>query len=204
MPGLAVPKHRQHILLLALALPHQKVPALCQQLSHLRPWDGPVVPQLLMKGLLHLRNELQRWGKLGRSRGGVRGVTQPAGQGRPLNQLGVNGVSVSHAPQSLHTSQEAGTALHRPPELAVENGPGSLQAELGWKPGQAGPTPGHSPSTTPRAGRAMGSLRLQVPSAHVVAEGGDVGVAGSEDTCAWTPNKSSLGRAFSLRGQPRD
>lgn len=63
VPGLAIPHHRQHILLLALALPHQEVPGLRQQLSHFCPWDGSVVPQLLMQWLLHLWHELQRWGE---------------------------------------------------------------------------------------------------------------------------------------------
>lgn len=64
--GLAVPQHGQHILLLALALPHDEVPRLYQQLSHLCSWNGSVVPQLLMQWFLHLGHKLQRWGELGR------------------------------------------------------------------------------------------------------------------------------------------
>jgi hypothetical protein len=67
--GQAVPQHGQHVLLLALALPNQEVSGVCQQLSHLRPRDGPMVPQLLLQRLLHLWNELQRWGELGGDEG---------------------------------------------------------------------------------------------------------------------------------------
>lgn len=90
MSRLAVPQHRQHVLLLALALPDHEVPRMCQQLSHLCPRDGSMVPQLLMQGLLHLWNELQRWGELDRDRGGARRghsaspsaeVTRPASWG---------------------------------------------------------------------------------------------------------------------------
>lgn len=57
VPGLPVPQHAEHVLLLALALPHQKVPAVAQQLLHLRARDGPVVPDLLAQRLLHLRDQ---------------------------------------------------------------------------------------------------------------------------------------------------
>lgn len=77
VPGLAIPQHRQHILLLALALPHQEVPGVCQQLRHLCPWDCPMVPQLLMQGLLYLWNELQWWRELaGAGEGQQRGIQQ--------------------------------------------------------------------------------------------------------------------------------
>jgi len=57
VPGLPIPQHAEHILLLPLALPHQEVPAAFQQLLHLRARDGPVVPGLLAQRLLHLRDE---------------------------------------------------------------------------------------------------------------------------------------------------
>jgi len=57
VPQLPVPQHAEHVLLLALALPHQEVPAAAQQLLHLQAWDGPVVPDLLAQRLLHLRDE---------------------------------------------------------------------------------------------------------------------------------------------------
>lgn len=72
VPGLAFPQHGQHVLLLALAFPNQEVPRVCEQLNHLRPREGPMVPQLLMEGLLHLGNKLQRRRDL---KGTCRGVT---------------------------------------------------------------------------------------------------------------------------------
>lgn len=86
--GLAVPQHGQHVLLLALAFPDQEVPRVCQQLSHLCPRDGPMVPQLLMQGLLHLWNELQRWGELERGRGMEGSLRQPIRGGHEASQGG--------------------------------------------------------------------------------------------------------------------
>lgn len=119
VPGLAIPQHRQHVLLLALALPHQEVPGVCQQLGHLCPWDGPMVPQLLMQGLLHLWHELQGWRELaGVGRGKGHSASLPGEATRTDGgQLGWGGLSLSHLCPS--SSQTTCVALE-PPEQATD------------------------------------------------------------------------------------
>lgn len=113
--GLAVPQHRQHVLLLALALPDHEVPRVCQQLSHLCPRDGSVVPQLLMQGLLHLWNELQRWGELDRDRGGARRghSASPSAEATRPASWGVSG-SLSYTPRP-HKAREC----HKEPSATL-------------------------------------------------------------------------------------
>lgn len=65
MAALSTPVDGQHVLPLALALPHQIVPVVLQQLQHLHARDGAVVPALLPQGLLDLRHQLHGGGHLG-------------------------------------------------------------------------------------------------------------------------------------------
>lgn len=122
VPGLAIPQHRQHVLLLALALPHQEVPGVCQQLGHLCPWDGPMVPQLLVQGLLHLWHELQGWRELAGAGCGKEGSFSQFARGGHQDRQGSaggmgGGLSLSHLCRS--SSQTTGVALE-PPEQATD------------------------------------------------------------------------------------
>lgn len=47
------PLHRDDIHLFLLTLPHQKVSVVLEQLLHLQPGNGPVVPVLLRQGPVH-------------------------------------------------------------------------------------------------------------------------------------------------------
>lgn len=57
----AIPLRREHIAWLILTLPHQEVPVVLQQLLHLQPGDGTVVPVLLLQRTVLLLHQAAGW-----------------------------------------------------------------------------------------------------------------------------------------------
>lgn len=56
-----IPLRREHIARLLLTLPHQEVPVVLQQLLHLQPGDGTVVPVLLLQRTVLLLHQAAGW-----------------------------------------------------------------------------------------------------------------------------------------------
>lgn len=129
-----------------------------------------MVPQLLLQGLLHLGDQLQRWGQLGRSDGGV---TQLDPRGRPLGQLRVWGFL---PPVALYAPE--------PLERRAEPSAGPLRAEWGWE-AWAWPGPNQAFAFYPRPGppdhsqsrKGCDAAQAAGPFACVVA---GVGVGGQD------------------------
>lgn len=56
-----IPLRREHIARLLLTLPYQEVPVVLQQLLHLQPGDGTVVPVLVLQRTLLLLHQAAGW-----------------------------------------------------------------------------------------------------------------------------------------------
>lgn len=55
----SIPKHREHITLLLVTLPHQEVSIILQQLLDFKSGDGSVVPVLLPQRTIHLLHSVK-------------------------------------------------------------------------------------------------------------------------------------------------